>query len=94
MEGIEFDIDENQNTKNTSRKQKKQPFLFRLLAKIGIVDSTVANFVLIGVAAFFFGIALFIYAGISENNSSPKLSAQEIAQGVKALAGMRAIQNY
>jgi hypothetical protein len=94
MEGIEFDIDESQNTKNTSQHQKKQSFLFRLLAKIGVVDPTVANFIMIGAAAFFFGIAIFIYAGISENNSSPKLSAQEIAQGVKALTGMRAIQNY
>jgi hypothetical protein len=94
MEGIEFDIDESQNTNNTSQSKRKQPLLFRLLAKIGIIDPTVANFVLVGVAAIFFGIAVFIYAGISEDNTSPKLSAQEIAQGVKALADMRSIQNY
>ncbi len=38
--------------------------MMRLLASVGVADSATANYILLGVAAIFFGITIFLYAGV------------------------------
>lgn len=96
MGDIEFDLDNNQGLKNSSSNveaQAKRSFLVGLLAKMGIADPAIANFILVGVAGLFLGIAVFIYAGVLGEKATPKLSSTEIARGLKALSEMQNAQN-
>ena len=97
MEGIEFDLDNNQGLKSSSSAagaaSPRHSFLISLLAKMGVTDPTVANIILIGTAGLFFGIAIFMYAGILGEKATPKLSSVEISRGLKALSEMQNAQN-
>lgn len=94
MEGIEFDLDGNHELKSSSNTaEARRSFLIGLLAKMGVADPTVANIILIGTAGLFFGIAIFMYAGILGEKATPKLSSVEISRGLKALSDMQNAQN-
>lgn len=97
MEGIEFDVDGNQGLKNSPSNiidvKKRNSFLVGLLVKIGVDDPAIANFILVGIAGLFLGVAVFLYAGILGNKETPKLSSDEIARGLKALSDMQNAQN-
>lgn len=67
MQGIEFEEDKSFSASSTGAEQvyeRKTGFITGLLLKIGIVDKTTANLILLGLAVIFFGIAIFIFAGI------------------------------
>ena len=91
MEGIEFDLGDKELLTKVAQT-KKAPLLGNFLMQLGVTDPAVANLILACVAALFFGIALFIYAGTMQN-STPKLSPDEVAAGVRALSQMRSVQN-
>lgn len=63
MQGIEFETDQSPVVEYQNTTQKRSGMM-RLLGKLGIDDPILANFVLLGLAAIFFGVAIFLYAGI------------------------------
>ncbi len=96
MEGVEFDIDNTQTQQHLEAKAEqtrlKNSPLYALLGKIGVTDPTAASVVLLGVAALFFGVAIFIYAGIVSDKASNNMDpAQEAAQ-IKELQAMQSPQ--
>lgn len=62
MEGIEFETDQGSTT--TYSTTPKQSGMLKLLGKVGINDATTASFILLGITAALFGVAIFLYAGI------------------------------
>lgn len=67
MQGIEFEEDRSFSgpSKTASQVPAEKPSLVMgLLEKMGIADKTTANFILLSVAAIFFGITIFLYSGI------------------------------
>ena len=74
MEYNEGDVDLNAGQQ---REITHTPTMIRWLANFGVIDSTVANYILIGTAAIFIGVSLFIYAGlVSEPAKNPVLEKQ------------------
>lgn len=67
MQGIEFEDDRNLSglvTKMVVKPASGQSSMIRILAKVGIEDKTTANYILLGVSVVFFGVTIFLYAGI------------------------------
>lgn len=66
MQGIEFETDQSSPTPSSPLQPspQKQAGMVRLLLNLGIADANTANFILLGIAAIFFGVAIFLYAGI------------------------------
>ncbi|MBI5077907.1 MAG: hypothetical protein HZB11_00880 [Candidatus Yonathbacteria bacterium] len=65
MQGIEFEEDKNFSGLSKTAPQAleaKPSLMMKLLERIGVVDKTTANFILLGVAAIFFGVTIFLYA--------------------------------
>ncbi|KKS58516.1 MAG: hypothetical protein UV24_C0021G0012 [Candidatus Nomurabacteria bacterium GW2011_GWA2_42_41] len=46
-----------------------------ILSKVGISDPMTANYVLIGIAVVFFGITIFMYAGLLGNEADVILTS-------------------
>ncbi|HBB44191.1 MAG: hypothetical protein UW27_C0011G0017 [Parcubacteria group bacterium GW2011_GWA1_44_13] len=100
MQGIEFEDDKDfQGLKASGLKvgtfevpvAKQGPFL-KLLEKAGIDDKATGNFVILGIAAILFGIAMFLYAGILGENVPSKQSTEEIMAQLKVLKEMQKIK--
>ncbi|MEK7568807.1 MAG: hypothetical protein AAB497_01700 [Patescibacteria group bacterium] len=66
MQGIDFEDDRNFSgiSSRIPVQTAKPSFMMRLLASVGVADSATANYILLGVAAIFFGITIFLYAGV------------------------------
>lgn len=66
MQGIDFEDDRNLSGLATRVlvQTAKPSFMMRLLTRVGVEDTAVANYILLGVAAIFFGITIFLYAGV------------------------------
>lgn len=66
MQGIEFEDDKNLSGLLTKVpvQSAKPSFMMGILAKIGVIDKTTANFILLGVAAAGLGVTIFLYAGL------------------------------
>lgn len=62
MQGIEFETDQGSTT--TYSMTPKKSGMLELLSKVGVDDTATANFILLGIVAVFFGITIFLYAGI------------------------------
>lgn len=67
MQGIEFEAEKDDTASSSS--QHREPFqrssmMTQWLMRLGIVDVATANYILLGIAGLFFGIAVFIYAGM------------------------------
>lgn len=95
MQGIEFEEDKNYQglkAQTLSTPAIKQGFIMKLLEKAGVSDKSTANFILLGVAAIFFGITIYLYAGILGENVPAKQSAEEIMAHQKAMREMMGIK--
>lgn len=96
MEGVEFDIDNTQTQQNLETRAQqvrlKRSPLYALLGEIGVTDPTAASVVLLGVAALFFGIAIFIYAGVVSNKASTNIDPVQEAAQIKELQAMQSSQ--
>lgn len=95
MQGIEFEEGNNLHSlkaKTLSTPVAKQGFLMGLVEKTGIADKTTANFILLGIAMIFFGITIFLYAGILGESVPSKLSAEQITAQQKAMNEMLSIK--
>lgn len=64
MQGIEFETDQSFSPGASTTPGTKKTIFGRLLMNVGITDQATANYVLLGIAAIFFGVSIFIYAGI------------------------------
>lgn len=67
MQGIEFDDEKDLgivSSTNFEVVEKEPSFTMKLLEKAGITDAAIANLILLGVAAIFFGLAIVVYAGL------------------------------
>lgn len=63
MQEIEFETDKSYPANSyTSGEVARKPTMVRLLMKIGITDTSLANYILIGVAGIGLGITIFLYA--------------------------------
>jgi len=100
MQGIEFEEDKDfSGLKTPGLKvgtfevpvQKHGPFL-KLLEKIGIDDKTTGNFILLGVAAIFFGITIYLYAGLLGDGAQSIQSSEQIAAQQKVMREMMGIK--
>lgn len=92
MQGIEFEEDRNFSGLSTQAQQRpapKQSLIMGLVAKMGITDTATANYILLGVAMLFFGIAIFLYAGVLGENIPSKQSADQIAAQLRVLREMQ-----
>lgn len=71
MQGIDFEDDRNLSglASRVPIQTAKPSFLMRLLARVGVEDIAVANYILLGVAAIFFGITIFLYADLLSNKA-------------------------
>ena len=96
MEGVEFDIDNTQTQQHLEAKAEqtrlKRSPLYALLGKIGVTDPTAASVILLGVAALFFGVAIFIYAGVVSNKASTTIDPVQEAAQIKELQAMQSSQ--
>lgn len=95
MQGIEFEEDNNLQglkAQTVSTPVAKDGFIIRLLAKAGIADKSTANLILLGIAAIFFGITIYLYAGILGENVPSKQSAEELMTQQKAMKEMMGIK--
>lgn len=88
MEGIEFDLGDKDLLNKAERVKTKTSFLSNVLMQLGVSDPTIANLILASVAALFFGVAIFVYAGIMANNGPVTLSPAELSAGLRALSQM------
>ena len=95
MQGIEFEEDRNFQdikVKTLTESPAKQGFIIDLLAKAGIADKSTADIVLLGIAAIFFGITIFLYAGILGNNAPVRLTQEQIAEQQRVMKEMMGIK--
>lgn len=95
MQGIEFEEDKNYQglkAQASSTPGAKGGFIISLLAKAGIKDKSIANLILLGTAAIFFGIAIYLYAGILGGSSSSNQSPEKIMAQQKAMKEMMGIK--
>lgn len=81
MQGIEFEEDKSYqiNTGNQGQRisTSRPGIMMRMVYKFGIDDPATANLILLGMAALFFGIAIFLYAGISSGPEQVQLTVQQ-----------------
>lgn len=63
MQGIEFETEQSPSSKS-SQREAKQSFMVRFLMKLGVPDVVTANYILLGIATLFFGIAIFLSRGM------------------------------
>lgn len=90
MQGIEFEDDRvyQEGTSLGSQDRYSRPsILTRLVFKLGVTDIAVVNYILLGVAAIFFGITIFLYADML---NGPKIDRSLDAKAV--LENMRRTQ--
>lgn len=92
MQGIEFE--ENNDIQELSPRviknyAVKQSFFMRLLEKARVADKTTANFILLGIAVLFFGIAIYIYSGLNKSPTDQKLTREQLQAQMKVLRGLR-----
>lgn len=95
MQGIEFEEDKNFQGSNVATPPdtiEKKGFIIDFLAKAGITDKSTANLILLGVAAIFFGITIFLYAGILGENIPPKQSVAQIEAQARVMREMMGIK--
>lgn len=95
MQGIEFEEDKNYQglkTQTLSTPVAKKGFLLKLLEKAGITDKSTANLILLSIAAIFFGITIYLYAGILGGNTLPKLSPEQMAEQQRVMKEMMGIK--
>lgn len=65
MQNIEFETDKSYPAgAYTSGEVAREPMMVRWLAKVGITDTSLANYILIGVAGIFLGVTVFLYANV------------------------------
>lgn len=92
MQGVEFDEDKNYriNTGADRENTTSQPSsMTKLVFKMGVNDPSAANFILLGVAAIFFGVAIFLYAGILSEPKPVKMTASQQLEQDKLLMEMQ-----
>lgn len=95
MQGIEFEEDKNfqgLKAQTLSAQVAKQGFLMSLLEKLGVNDKPAANLILLAIAAIFFGITIFLYAGVLGENVPSKQGVEEIIAQQKAMKEMMGIK--
>lgn len=95
MQGIEFEEDKNYQglkVETLSAPSARGGFIIKLLAKVGIEDKSTANIILLGIVAIFFGITIYIYAGVLGGNVPTKQSAEAIMSQQKAMKEMMGIK--
>lgn len=83
MQGIDFEDDRNFSgiSSQIPTQREGSSLLMGLLAKVGVVDKTTANFILLGVAAIGFGVTIFLYAGaLVEKEKDWSLEARVIME--------------
>lgn len=82
MEGVEFEEQTGYSRPSSNGSydsNERKSFFFKLFEKIGVVDKTTVNLILLALMAIFFGITIFLYAGILAGNKyDPVLEAQAI----------------
>ncbi len=65
MSEVEFETDKTYSASAVGYStEKKESTMVRGLIKLGIKDPETANFVLLGIAGLFLGIAIFMYADV------------------------------
>lgn len=75
MNDIEFDTDKNYSLNAyTSQGVTRDPVMIRFLMKLGVPDATLAGYILIGIIVIFFGITIFLYAGVFKGDSGDTVS--------------------
>lgn len=96
MQGIEFEENNNLhdelNTQTLSTPFAKQGFIIKLLEKTGVTDKSTVNLILLSIAAIFFGITIYLYAGILGGNTLTKLSPEQMAEQQRAMKEMMGIK--
>ncbi len=75
MQGIEFETD-NESSRNTG--EQKQPTMVRWLLKLGVKDSTTANYILLGIAACAVIIGVVVYMGIPGKSGIPTMTPEQM----------------
>ena len=95
MQGIEFEEDKNLAGLKPVAYQTpatRNGIILKLVEKAGIEDKTTANVILLGIAAIFFGITIYLYAGILGNNAPVKLTQEQIAEQQRVMKEMMGIK--
>lgn len=95
MQGIEFEEDKNYQglkAKTFSSPSRSKSAMMELLEKAGITDKATANLILLGITAFFFGITIFLYAGILGDSANSVLSSEQMAAQQKVMREMMGIK--
>lgn len=95
MQGIEFEEDKDYRglkVKTLATPLKKQSLMMGILEKAGVADKSTANLILLGIAAFFFGITIFLYAGILGDSANSVLSSEQLATQQRVMKEMLGIK--
>ncbi|MFA5997733.1 MAG: hypothetical protein WC791_04610 [Candidatus Paceibacterota bacterium] len=97
MQGIEFDEDKDLGGYSLRKVSKvtsegKPSYMFKLLNKAGIEDKTTGNFILLCIAIVFFGITIFLYAGVLGNNIPSVKTAEQIQAQLRVMHEMQNIK--
>ncbi len=95
MQGIEFEEDKDFSglkAKAIEPTVTRQGFIMKFLEKGGISDKTTGNFILLGISMIFFGVAIFLYAGLFGKNIPSKENTQQITAQLRVLKEMQRIK--
>ena len=80
MQGIEFEEDRNYQINTGADRQtatSRPSSIMKMVFKMGVSDPATVNYILLGLAAIFFGVAIFLYAGILGETKPQKMTAQQ-----------------
>lgn len=86
MQDIEFEVEQNGVGTRRDFQNQRQPWMVKFLMGFGITDASTANFVLLGVAAIFFGITIFLSAGVLGDSAS--LHEKQRQEQIRLFSGM------
>lgn len=87
MQGIEFETDKSYTPSSYAQQgapAQQTPTMVRWLMRIGVVDISSANYILLGIAGLFLGVTIFLYAGaLSEPAKDWSLDARASLEAQK-----------
>lgn len=90
MQNVEFETDQIPGA--TNHPAKKEAWMVQMLMKMGVPSAGLANVILLAVAILFFGLTIWLYAGLLGGPKQIPLTPEQMAaqeQVMKQMEGMK-----
>ncbi|MCK9345369.1 MAG: hypothetical protein M0P64_04640 [Candidatus Pacebacteria bacterium] len=93
MQGIEFEDEKDLGIvsamNNTPAPEGKPSFMVQTLEKMGVVDKSTANLILLAAAAIIFGLTIFMYANLFGDSMPSQRTAEQIQAQLRVIREMQ-----